>query len=343
MYSISTESARYRLVSFSREVAWQATQDASTLPEELPRPTTEGWVSGADYRDLAGAISGRGDDRLHATHLGLAYRPNYSGIVGYLAANQPTLREMLTCLCRHAGFLMRGAQFDLVECDRVATLTYAIGAPDDAFAFDVELTLAALARLLRDKTEGAVQIRQISFGHRPMGNLNEIKRLLQTRIVAGQESNSIIFDRVVLDTKLQDADPDLQAGLQKLMALAGILPEEDTLLTRARAKIADSLCDRDFGISALAENLCMTPRTLQRHLTSAGQTFSGLRDQVRRDQAMAMLSHTDLPIGEISYRLGFTEVSSFYRSFRQWTDLAPGAYRRSHHLGAQPQFLEAAE
>ena len=237
---------------------------------------------------------------------------------------------------------MRGAQFDLVECDRVATLSYSVGTLDGAFAFDAEMTLAALVRLLRDKTDGSVEIRQVNFGHRPLGSVTDLRGLLQARVVTGQEANSIVFDAATLDMELQDTDPELRAGLEKLMALAGILPEEDSLLTRARAKIADGLCDRNFGITGLSAALCMTPRTLQRHLTAAGQTFSGLRDQVRKDRAMAMLSHTDLPIGEISYRLGFTEVSSFYRSFRQWTELAPGAYRRKSRPGGDAT-LEAAE
>ena len=334
MYSISTESARYRLVSFSHSVPWQTTHTGINLPEDVPRPAGSGWVSGSDYRDLLHSIGSRSNDQMHAATLGLAYRPKYSGVVGYLAENQPTLRDLLTCFCRHSGFLMRGAHFELAECGQVATLSYTEGMSEEPLAFDVEMTLAALTRLLRDKTEGAVRIRQVSFGHRPRGSLAEMRRVLQTRIAVGQEVNSIIFDAAALDMAIVDADPDLRAGLQRLMALAGILPEDDTLLTRARAKIAESLGDREFGITALADSLCMTPRTLQRHLTTSGQTFSGLRDQVRKDQAMAMLGHTDLPIGEISYRLGFTEVSSFYRSFRQWTSLAPGAYRKQNKAAA---------
>lgn len=343
MYSISTESARYRLVSYHHGTSWHPSMPDVSLPENLPQCSTPSWVTGADYRDLTGSISQRFGDHMQATRLGLSYRPKFSGVVGYLAANQSTLRDMLTCLCRHSGFLMRGAQFDLVECDRIATLSYSVGAGDDAFAFDVEMTLAALVRLLRDRTDGSVQIRQINFGHRPHGSVSDLRGLLQARVVTGQETNSIVFDAATLDIELADTDPELRAGLEKLMALAGILPEEDSLLTRARAKIADGLCDRNFGITSLSASLCMTPRTLQRHLTAAGQTFSGLRDQVRKDRAMAMLSHTDLPIGEISYRLGFTEVSSFYRSFRQWTDLAPGAFRRQSRPGMTQQVLEAAE
>jgi AraC-like DNA-binding protein len=42
------------------------------------------------------------------------------------------------------------------------------------------------------------------------------------------------------------------------------------------------------------------------------------------------LREPHLPIGEIAFRLGFSEPSAFHRAFKRWTGWQPLAYRRVH-------------
>jgi hypothetical protein len=56
--------------------------------------------------------------------------------------------------------------------------------------------------------------------------------------------------------------------------------------------------------------------------------FQGLKDELRRDAAIALLTGSDLPVAAIAERVGFSEASAFQRAFRGWTGLAPGRFRR---------------
>jgi AraC-like DNA-binding protein len=47
---------------------------------------------------------------------------------------------------------------------------------------------------------------------------------------------------------------------------------------------------------------------------------------VRRERALAYLA-ANLPIGEVSYLLGFSEPRAFHRAFRRWTGETPQAWR----------------
>lgn len=49
----------------------------------------------------------------------------------------------------------------------------------------------------------------------------------------------------------------------------------------------------------------------------------------RKELAQHYLSRSSISPGEISYLLGFQESSSFIRSFRGWTGITPGEYRRA--------------
>jgi AraC-like DNA-binding protein len=82
------------------------------------------------------------------------------------------------------------------------------------------------------------------------------------------------------------------------------------------------------SIESAAESLNTSVRSLRRNLDAEGTGFRQLKDDYRRDQAIQLLSDTELSITEIAYRLGFDEASSFIRSFKQWTGVPPGSYRK---------------
>jgi AraC-like DNA-binding protein len=76
-----------------------------------------------------------------------------------------------------------------------------------------------------------------------------------------------------------------------------------------------------------AATLHMTPSTLRRRLQEEGESFQGIKDQLRRDMAIDYLCHTDSSVTEIACELGFSEASAFHRAFKKWTGANPGEYR----------------
>jgi len=83
------------------------------------------------------------------------------------------------------------------------------------------------------------------------------------------------------------------------------------------------------ALDALAADLALPVRTLQRRLDEAGFSFRKLVERVRLTQAMSYLQATDAPLAEIAARLGFANVGTLNRAFKRWTGCAPGEVRRS--------------
>ena len=79
----------------------------------------------------------------------------------------------------------------------------------------------------------------------------------------------------------------------------------------------------------IAKAVSMSTRSLRRRLSAEGTTYSQLLDAVRRELAERYIADTSRSLGEISYLLGFSELSSFSRAFKRWTGKIPGEYRRS--------------
>jgi AraC-like DNA-binding protein len=81
------------------------------------------------------------------------------------------------------------------------------------------------------------------------------------------------------------------------------------------------------SVQAMAQELNMSPRTLQRKLRQDGTTYQAVLDDARKEVAEWCLLKTSLPIEEIAERLGYIDVSSFSRAFRRWFDKPPSKFR----------------
>jgi len=81
-------------------------------------------------------------------------------------------------------------------------------------------------------------------------------------------------------------------------------------------------------IDDLAQALHTTSRTLRRRLTEERTSFQELKDRIRRDKAIHLLSHQGKLVSEISSLLGFSDTAAFSRAFKGWTGISPSEYRR---------------
>lgn len=81
------------------------------------------------------------------------------------------------------------------------------------------------------------------------------------------------------------------------------------------------------SVEAVARDLCITPRTLQRRLTDLNTSYQKLLNEVRADTAQRLLANSSMEAGELAYFLGFEEVNSFQRAFHKWLGMTPAQWR----------------
>jgi AraC-like DNA-binding protein len=101
----------------------------------------------------------------------------------------------------------------------------------------------------------------------------------------------------------------------------------DSPAAALKALIARTLPTGQCTITAIARDLALHPRTLQRRLAREGTTFEELLDTVRRDQARRYLQETTIPMSQLSALLGYSEQSSLSRACRTWFGAPPRAVR----------------
>ena len=86
----------------------------------------------------------------------------------------------------------------------------------------------------------------------------------------------------------------------------------------------------DAGMETLASNWLLSTQTLRRRLANEGTTFKAIKEEVRRDLAIAMIEQQRDSVEEIAFKLGYSEASPFIRAFGKWTGMTPLVYRKLH-------------
>lgn len=83
------------------------------------------------------------------------------------------------------------------------------------------------------------------------------------------------------------------------------------------------------SLEQVAEQLMMSESSVRRRLQGEGTTYQALKDEVRCQVAIDKLVNEGAKVAAVAEYLGFTEPSSFVRSFKAWTGQTPKAYRDS--------------
>lgn len=131
------------------------------------------------------------------------------------------------------------------------------------------------------------------------------------------------------------ANYELQSVLlQKVSAMSPRVGAQ----TNIRERIGSLLLANTYlgmpTLDAVAANLNVSSRSLQRKLQEEGVTYQQLLDSTCKSLALHYLQSGQYPVKEVSYMLGYNELSAFNRAFRRWTGSTPVSYQKANW--AQP-------
>jgi AraC-like DNA-binding protein len=155
---------------------------------------------------------------------------------------------------------------------------------------------------------------------------------LPFNLLLGAEQLELRFAASLLDQPIIRTMSDCEA-LPTLNFLFGLRVGEDPLeiVRRSRHLMAMALRERRKlpSLEELARHLAVAPMTLRRRLQSAGTSFRVIRDELRREMAIDMLTNSRMSIEDIAERLDLCDSDALRRAFRGWTGMAPTEFRRT--------------
>ena len=132
--------------------------------------------------------------------------------------------------------------------------------------------------------------------------------------------------------QMQAAENMVNTLLSDLCSLYRAIPAP--IRTRAQGLMNDFLTllaaegSVRHGIPYYADKLCVTPNYLSTVVVGqSGQTVMQWIDRTLLMEAQILLLHTQLPIADIAYRLGFADATLFCRFFKRETGMTAREYK----------------
>jgi len=262
-------------------------------------------------------------------HLGESVHPSAFDVVGYSALNSPTIGAAFTRVARYHSIWTDGALFTPELSDATSSIVYRYADTSiSEHRQDSEMTLATVTTLCRNLVSPDFAPICVEFQHEEPDDTSEHLRLFRCPVQFSASSNRVTFASSFLSLPIDKADASLCAVLDRhAEEMLAKYPPRDSLIDQVQSIIANEFRGGDPSLERVADELTLTPRTLQRKLHELGTSHNELLDQMRRQLAMRYLREPEMAICEVAYLLGFSEASSFHRAFKRWTGVTPKDFR----------------
>jgi AraC-like DNA-binding protein len=253
--------------------------------------------------------------------------PGAFGIVEYVCRSAPTLGDALRQWVRYLNLLDDAVVVGLAtEGDRA--LLRVVRESEAPAPASHELCFALVAQQARQLSTVPFRITAVELTHRASGDPSAYRKWFDAPVTFGAATTQLVMPLAALDASLASADPKLLAILTRAAdELHRRAPADPTMTASVSRVLRDALRADEGHIDRVAKQLGLTSRSLQRRLKDEATSFQAVREQVRRELAQRYLDDK-LSISEISFLLGFSEPSAFFRAFKRWTGQTPVEARR---------------
>jgi AraC-like DNA-binding protein len=265
--------------------------------------------------------------------LGAAIKPKHYGLYGCTLLCCKNLRQSLAFAIRYHHLVTKTVNMSLHDhssgklCFRFEDLLQ-----DTKVAqFNIELQCVIVLSLVRHcLNDHSFTFEHLNLSCNEGNNAELLQDFFGCPISYQQQHNEFLFNHTQWNLKTAQSNP---------IAMPLLLSQCDNLLTTISSRneflktithwIKNNM-HTELSTEHLANELCMTPRTLRRKLSEQGTSFSSMVKDLRCISAKKLLVETDLTIENIGCSLGFNDVSNFRAAFKKWTGETPSTMRQTN-------------
>lgn len=273
-------------------------------------------------------------DALFGLHFGESLQIAALGVVGQLIRNSRTIGNALTYAASFTHLLTDALTMEVKQTDAGFTLQFIPNQTRQraAPAMFRQLMDFMMAFLIHE-VDGLVLTRirpdQVTLSSK-ITDPAEYERVLRCPTIREGDNYELTFAGNYWNEPILMANYELQATLmQKVSGMDQSYEASQRMSDRIKSYL---LANANLGLpslDAIAGNFNLSPRSMQRKLQEEGLTYQQVADSVRKMLAIHFLESGRHPTKEVSYILGYNELSAFSRAFKRWTGTTPGGYQKN--------------
>lgn len=269
------------------------------------------------------------DDSCFGLRAAKYWHPSNLNALGYAWLASTSLRTALERFCRYSRLLSSGAVIELKEEAEGLSLVATYTEATKSFFWRIDALLALLISMCRVNYGERLNPVSVSIAHPEPSCTGDYFALFRCPVEFSTAGNRITLSRQEADERLPGANPQFAQLNDQIVINYLAQLEGENIVHRVKAAIIERLPSGGVSDASIADELYMHVRSLQRALRVEGTTFKTLLNETRKELAENYIQDDKLTLSEISFMLGFSEISSFSRAFKRWTGASPKSYRQT--------------
>ncbi len=258
-----------------------------------------------------------------------AYPVGGTGAFGFILTQAKDMRAAVTAIARYTQIVMSSVdvRYQSIEDGGQLTWSYPLLIASPMVQFNSFVAALVVLRLRAGLSENWYP-KRVELAHRDPGAVESYRRMFGADVSFEQPVNRFTFRNANLDRTNVSANPRLFKVVQQLgdILLAERMTTIDFRSTVANA-IVGLLGTSNPTLAVVAAELKLGERTIQRRLALEGTSFEDVLAGTRRSVAERLLRDTELPLTDIAFMLGFSELSAFTRAAKRWHGVSPRQFR----------------
>jgi len=308
------------------ELAARAGMDPATLQDADARVPRE-----ALTRLWRLAVDTTGDPSFGLTAARYAM-PTSFHVLGYAVLASSTLKEGLERIIRYRRLIGDIIKLSLEESGEHGRFLIDVSRVPGAVPYEavdaVAATVVRQARFLRGDRNFSPTL--VSLQRPAPPDVEPFRRTFRAPLRFVQTLNFVELRRADLEERLPAANAELARQSDDALVRYLARLEKSGVAPRVQEAIVDALPNGAPTKQLVARRLGMSPRTLQRHLAAEDTSFKELLNDARMRLARTYIEEGRVPITEITFVLGFADLSAFSRAFKRWTGSSPSEHARRY-------------
>ena len=264
-------------------------------------------------------------DPVLGARIGQSLSPIDLGPTGLLFWQSGSIRRGLERFVSSLSALQSATEMELWDDGHSLNLSYQIRASQiQGQPQDTEFSLSGMCQMIRMSFDPRWTPTEVHFTHAPSPRADLLTRIFRAPVRFGQSANRLLFDRAGVDTPYRTEDSALIAVIER--HVADLVLGQDlraSFAERVLMVISRNLGQRPVDIGAVAAELGVTARTLQRRLRDEGTSLRAITQEHRQRIVEIHLSQPDMNLRDVAQALGYSDGTVFWRAYRDWTGVAP--------------------
>ncbi|MFT5032623.1 MAG: AraC-like DNA-binding protein [Bermanella sp.] len=276
-------------------------------------------------------------DRYFGIELAYHQGPEILGSVWLLAKQAATLGQALNNVSEAMQLYSNAIVMRLLPEENGAACFYDTLTGRDTESLDgeeqvVELSFAMLCNEVRLLAGPAWVPSYVQFRHAAPPSLRRHQKEFGHSLLFNQNRNAIFLDDRTLALRMRGSQAGQKILQRELLRRRKI--SRESFPSRVELVIRSLMSAEQCTVSAVADTLDVSVRSLQIKLATTGTSYQKILDHVRENLGCRYLRDSDLSVAEIAELLQFSETSTFSRFFRERKKMSPRAFKKAESFSA---------